>query len=81
MGPEVHIYESPNAGTSKATLAAFTVDDIEAAVDELSAKGVVFEQYGEPLNTDEKGIATLADEKGAWFKDPDGNIFALGTGV
>ena len=76
----IHVYPSPgNAGTSGATLAAWLVDDIEATVDELIAKGVTFEQYGEPFNTDEKGIARLGDDTVAWFKDPDGNTLAVGT--
>ena len=75
----IHIYPSAdNAGKSPATLAAFQVDDIERAVDELIAAGITFEQYDmDPIKTDEKGIAHLGDSAGAWFKDPDGNIFAL----
>ena len=77
---ELHVYPSQYAGGSGATMAGWTVDDIDAAVDELTAKGVPFEQYGEPLNTDEKGIARMGDFTGAWFKDPDGNILSIGTG-
>ena len=46
-------------------------------VDELTAKGVTFEQYGEPINTDAKGVARFVEYASAWFKDPDGNILAL----
>jgi catechol 2,3-dioxygenase-like lactoylglutathione lyase family enzyme len=77
---ELHVYPSQYAGGSGATIAGWTVDDIDAAVDELTAKGVTFEQYDEPLNTDEKGIARMGDFTGAWFKDPDGNILSIGTG-
>jgi len=80
-GTTIHPYPSPdNAGKSGATLAFWTVADVEAMVDELSAKGVTFEQYGEPFNTDEKGIARFGgNAAGAWFRDPDGNILALGS--
>ena len=79
-GTRLHIYPSPgNAGTSGATVAAFVVSDVEAQVDELSGSGVSFEQYGDPLNTNEKGIASFDDEHIAWFKDPDGNILAIGS--
>ena len=79
-GTAIHIYPSAdNAGKSPATLAAFQVDDVERAVDELIAAGITFEQYDmDPIKTDEKGIAHLGDSAGAWFKDPDGNIFAVG---
>lgn len=77
---ELHVYPSQYAGGSGATIAGWTVDDIDAAVDELTAKGVTFEHYDDPLNTDEKGIARMGDYTGAWFKDPDGNILSIGTG-
>jgi catechol 2,3-dioxygenase-like lactoylglutathione lyase family enzyme len=77
-GTEIHVYPSPgNAGTSGATLAAWMVDDVEGTVDELTANGVTFEQYGEPFNTDDKGIARLGSSAIAWFRDPDGNILAV----
>jgi catechol 2,3-dioxygenase-like lactoylglutathione lyase family enzyme len=79
-GTQLHVYPSPgNAGTSTATVAGWWVEDVEAAIDELTGKGVTFEQYGDPLNTDEKGIAKFGDYVGAWFKDPDGNILAVGN--
>jgi catechol 2,3-dioxygenase-like lactoylglutathione lyase family enzyme len=76
-GTELHIFPSAGAGKSESTVAGFAVDDVEATVDELSANGVSFERYEEPLKTDEKGIATFDGVKGAWMKDPDGNVLAL----
>ncbi len=75
----LYIYQR---GPSKAdhTLAGFEVDDLEAMVDEMTQKGITFEQYDFPgLKTNEKGIAISEgeEEKGAWFKDPDGNILAI----
>jgi catechol 2,3-dioxygenase-like lactoylglutathione lyase family enzyme len=74
----LHVYPSPdNAGMSAATLATWYVDDVERVVDELAAAGVTFEHY-EGITTDEKGISPRAGGgKVAWFKDPDGNTFAL----
>jgi catechol 2,3-dioxygenase-like lactoylglutathione lyase family enzyme len=77
-GSELHVFPSPEgAGGSASTIAAFQVNDIEATVEELIANGARFEQYGEPLNTDERGIATTGDTKTAWVKDPDGNLLAI----
>jgi catechol 2,3-dioxygenase-like lactoylglutathione lyase family enzyme len=77
-GTRLHVYPSPGNTASGATLAAFRSDDVDGLVDELSAKGVTFEQYDEDaFKTDEKGIATMGDIRGAWFKDPDGNILAI----
>lgn len=82
-GSSLHLYKR---GPSKAdhTLASFTVDDVEKVVDELTAKGIVFEQYDFPgLKTNEKGIAIVAGEgeKAAWIKDPDGNILGIGESI
>lgn len=79
-GTEIYLYKR---GPSKAdhTLASFRVENLEATIDELTAKGVIFEQYDFPgLKTDAKGIAISQEEgeKAAWFKDPDGNILAVG---
>jgi catechol 2,3-dioxygenase-like lactoylglutathione lyase family enzyme len=76
-GTEIHIYPSGGAGKSESTLAGWTVENTEAAVEELSGRGVAFEQYDEPTKTDERGIFSEGEIKGAWFKDPDGNVLAL----
>jgi catechol 2,3-dioxygenase-like lactoylglutathione lyase family enzyme len=74
----LHVYPSPaHAGMSTATLATWYVDEVERVVDELSSNGVTFEHYAE-VTTDEKGISPRAGGgKVAWFKDPDGNTFAV----
>jgi len=66
-------------GITKAdhTAASFTVEDVEATVNELKAKGVVFEDIDIPGFKTVDGIATMGDMKGAWFKDTEGNILAV----
>jgi catechol 2,3-dioxygenase-like lactoylglutathione lyase family enzyme len=78
-GTSLHIYPAPaSAGNATVTLATWHVADLEQVVDELRADGVMFEQYDEPsLTTDAKGIHNLPNGKVAWFKDPDGNTFAI----
>jgi catechol 2,3-dioxygenase-like lactoylglutathione lyase family enzyme len=75
----LHVYASPaHAGKATATLATWYVADLEEVVDELRARGVTFERYDDPsLGADEKGIHELDDGLVAWFKDYDGNTFAL----
>jgi catechol 2,3-dioxygenase-like lactoylglutathione lyase family enzyme len=75
----LHVYRSPaHVGKATATLATWYVADLEQVVDELTANGVTFERYEDPsLRTDEKGIHELGDGRVAWFKDPDGNTFAI----
>jgi catechol 2,3-dioxygenase-like lactoylglutathione lyase family enzyme len=55
----------------------FEVDDIDAAVDRLTAAGVAFEHYGEGSGQDERGIAREWGPPIAWFKDPSGNILSV----
>jgi catechol 2,3-dioxygenase-like lactoylglutathione lyase family enzyme len=70
------IYPKPDFQPATYTVLNFPVDDVEAAVDELSARGVQFEKY-DGFDQDEKGIARGNGPDIAWFKDPAGNILAV----
>jgi catechol 2,3-dioxygenase-like lactoylglutathione lyase family enzyme len=59
---------------------SFLVDDVQAAVAELRARGVVFEEYDLPFLKTEDGIAEVAGVRAAWFKDPEGYLLALMQG-
>lgn len=78
-GTSLHVYPSPaSAGKTAGTQATWHVVGLEQVVDDLIAGGVTFEQYdAPPLKTDEKGIQIIPDGKVAWFRDPDGNTFAI----
>ena len=78
-GTSLHVYASRAlAGRAASTLATWCVTDLDQMVRELSSDGVVFEQSDKAgLVTNAQGIATTSDGKIAWFKDPDGNRFAV----
>jgi predicted enzyme related to lactoylglutathione lyase len=76
-GAEVFMYPTKNAGTSKASQAFWQVNDVEAEVAELKARGVVFEEYDMPGIGMKNSIATAGGAKTAWFKDSEGNILAV----
>lgn len=76
-GSWVFMYPSAGAGTSRASTAFWAVDDVAAAVAELRARGVVFEEYDMPGLKTHNGIATAGGAKTAWFKDTEGNILAI----
>jgi predicted enzyme related to lactoylglutathione lyase len=76
-GSWIFLYPSAGAGTSKASQAFWQVNDLEAEVAELKAKGVRFEEYDSPGLRTVNGIATFETGKAAWFKDSEGNIMAL----
>jgi len=72
----VLIYPKPDFTPATYTVLNFAVEDVEAAVDELGARGIEFERY-EGFDQDEKGIARASGPDIAWFKDPAGNILAV----
>jgi catechol 2,3-dioxygenase-like lactoylglutathione lyase family enzyme len=80
-GTAIFLYPSEFAGTGQQTIATWMASDLDAEVADLRNRGIVFEQYDMPgLKTDQNGIAELAPGiRGAWFKDPEGNILNVGT--
>ena len=70
------VYLKPDHTPATYTILNFPVDDIDEAVDELTARGVRFERY-EGFEQDEKGIARGMGPPIAWFKDPAGNILSV----
>jgi len=65
-----------------ATLATWYVHGLDQVVDELASNGVAFDRYDDPvMKTNEKGIHEMPDGRVAWFKDPDGNAFAIEEGT
>ena len=75
----VFLYPKPNHTPASFTVLNFGVDDIEAAVDELTGLGVNLEHYNLPdIKTDTRGIARGPHGPIiAWFKDPAGNILSV----
>jgi predicted enzyme related to lactoylglutathione lyase len=77
-GTACFLYETPNAGTSRASQAFWAVDDVDAEIRALEARGVVFERYDElPGERSAAGAVIDGGAKAAWFKDSEGNIMAL----
>jgi catechol 2,3-dioxygenase-like lactoylglutathione lyase family enzyme len=76
-GTTVLVYPSQFAGTAQSTYMGFVVSDVPGTVKELRERGVVFEEYDLPGLRTVDGIAEIEGMRGAWFKDPDGNILAI----
>ena len=75
-GRDILVYPKADFEPATYTILNFPVDDVEAAVDGLAARGVSFERY-DGMEQDEKGIARGPGPEIAWFKDPAGNILAV----
>ena len=75
-GRDTLVYEQADAVPASFTILNFEVDDIEAVVSALAARGVHFERY-DGLSQDEKGIFRDEGPYIAWFKDPSGNVLSV----
>src|SRR5215217_620578 len=80
---EFALFASAGAPSGDHTQMGFEVDDLEATVAELRSRGVVFEEY----EFTRDGIADIegnypskgaSGERGAWFRDSEGNMLGIG---
>jgi catechol 2,3-dioxygenase-like lactoylglutathione lyase family enzyme len=86
---EFALFESAGTASGDHTQMGWEVDDIEATVRELRARGVVFEEYDLPGLRTVDGIADIegnypskgSGERGAWFRDSEGNLLAIGQSL
>ncbi|WP_433323006.1 VOC family protein [Spirillospora sp. CA-294931] len=68
------VYPKPDHTPATFTILNFPVEDVDAAVDELTSRGVRFEALD---GVDEKGIMRKGGPVIAWFKDPAGNFLSV----
>ena len=70
------VYPQPVATAASYTILNFEVEDVEAAVDALAARGVRFERC-DGIVQDEKGVSREFGPAIAWFKDLSGNVLSV----
>ena len=75
-GRDTLVYEQRDVTPASFTILNFEVDDIDAAVDALAARGVRFERY-DGMAQDERGVFRAEGPYIAWFKDPSGNVLSV----
>jgi hypothetical protein len=83
------LFESAGAPSGEHTQMAVEVEDLESTVAELRSRGVVFEEYDFAGLSTTDGIAEIegnypskgSGERGAWFRDSEGNMIGLGQPV
>jgi catechol 2,3-dioxygenase-like lactoylglutathione lyase family enzyme len=77
-GTAAFLYPTDNAGTSKASQAFWSVEDVDREIADLKKRGVVFERYDDmPGERSPEGAVIAGGAKAAWFKDSEGNILAI----
>jgi catechol 2,3-dioxygenase-like lactoylglutathione lyase family enzyme len=77
-GTRFTLFPTRAASGAGHTVLSFEVDNVEKVVEDLKGRGVVFEEYDMPDLKTVNGIATIEGFKGAWLKDSEGNILAVG---
>ncbi|MGW0811843.1 VOC family protein [Streptomyces viridiviolaceus] len=89
-GVDFALFRSAGASPGTFTQMAWEVEDIETVVAELKAHGVVFEEVDMPGLRTKDGIAEIEGnypskgargERGAWFRDSEGNLLGVGQPV
>jgi catechol 2,3-dioxygenase-like lactoylglutathione lyase family enzyme len=75
-GAQVLVYPKPNHEPASFTILNFPVPDVEAAVDELTSRGISFLRY-EGFDQDDKGIFRGGGPLIAWFTDPAANVLSV----
>ncbi len=81
---EFALFESAGAASGDHTQMGWEVEDIEATVEWLRGRGVMFEEYDVPGLRTVNYIAEVRDSegnlfgKGAWFRDSEGNLLGIG---
>jgi predicted enzyme related to lactoylglutathione lyase len=77
-GARIMVYPKPDHEPAVFTILNFDVDDVEAAVDDLNARGIKTKIYDDAdFPTDDKGISRDMGPAIAWFLDPSGNVLAV----
>lgn len=76
-GTTFGVFVSQGSASGTHTQMAFLCRDIEAEVADLRAKGVTFEEFDMPGAVGRDGIYELEGERGAWFRDPEGNLLVV----
>ena len=73
----IFVYQAPTAGSGKATICSWEVDDIKDVATKLGEANVKFEHYEFPGAEHDGPIHIMGGMKAAWFRDPSGNILGL----
>lgn len=76
-GAELVLLPRPDEKPLASTAMSFDVSDVEREIADLESRGVTFEDYDLPGLKTEGHIASMGDEKAAWFLDPDGNVLCV----
>jgi catechol 2,3-dioxygenase-like lactoylglutathione lyase family enzyme len=75
---EFALFASEGESSGSHTQLGWEVEDFDATIGELKARGVSFEEFGITEVQGNYPSKGGRGEKAAWFRDCDGNLFGLG---
>jgi catechol 2,3-dioxygenase-like lactoylglutathione lyase family enzyme len=87
---EFALFESAGAASGDHTQMAFDVDDLDATVEELRGRGLVFEEFDMPGMKTVDGITEVPGhypskggqgERAVWFRDSERNLIGMGQAI
>jgi catechol 2,3-dioxygenase-like lactoylglutathione lyase family enzyme len=76
-GSDLRVAPIPSTTRGEHTVMGFAVDDVDATIASLRARGVVFERFPGFPHAENGTVISPDGAKVAWFRDPDGNILSV----
>jgi catechol 2,3-dioxygenase-like lactoylglutathione lyase family enzyme len=76
-GSAFEIYETDDAGTGGTSQMGWLTDNLDLEMEQLQARGVVFEERDVSGVKTAGGVARMPDAKAAWFRDTEGNLLCI----
>lgn len=73
-GTRFLLFPSSGSASGSHTQMGFIVADADAEVRDLHQRGVQFEEYDFPGFDKATSVAQIGEDRGAWFKDSEGNL-------
>lgn len=76
-GTSFAVFVSQGSPSGTHTQLSFISRDVDAEIKDLRARGVTFETFDMPGAVEKDGVYEMGGERGAWFRDPEGNLLAV----
>lgn len=81
-GSQILVFPSSGASDGSFTQASWECADLDAEIADLRSRGITFETYDMPdFTSDANGVVEVQGARAAWFKDPAGNLLAVGEAM
>lgn len=76
-GGELRVSPVPSTAPSVHTVLGFAVQNLDAAMAELGARGISFERFPGLPHDNNGAVRTPDGARVAWFRDPDANLLSV----